>query len=254
MHSRRAMVGIIGALGAAGAASVGTTRALAEAGPGEAAAPLPNLTPLEKELNAGQSALVVVDFQNAFAHTDGEHYPRFKKKFDDTHMIDISVDLVKAARALGIQVFQVTEAYTQDYRELDKGNGGGFHRAQLLRQAWKQGTFGVQLYEGVAPRAEDSDILLPNRLTLSGFGTNGLDYILKARGIKNVAVMGFTSDICCYATTLAAYDLGYRVYAIKDAMIGADDAASAAMMRYNYPMLSRVMTSAEFQGMFKRRS
>jgi ureidoacrylate peracid hydrolase len=249
MHSRRAILGVLGAVGSI---SVATSRAYADATP--ATAPLPDLMPLEKELNPGQSALVVVDFQNAFAHKDGEHYGRFKKKFDESHMIDISVDLVKASRAVGIQVFHVTEAYTPDYRELDKGNGGNFHRAQLLRQAWKQGSFGVQLYEGVAPGAKDNDILLPNRLTLSGFGTNGLDYILKARGIRNVAVMGFTSDICCYATTLAAYDLGYRVYAIKDAMIGADDAASAAMMRYNYPMLSRVMTSAEFQAMFKHRS
>jgi len=239
-------------IAATAAAAASTREVLAQAAP--AAPALPNLPPLDKELSADQSALVVVDFQNAFAHKDGEHYKRFEKIYEKTGMIDNSINLVKKARQLGIQVFQVTEAYTPDYRELDKGNGGGFHRAQLLRQAWKRGSFGVELYDPIKPGPDDNDILLPNRLTLSGFGTNGMDYIMKSKGIRNVAVMGFTSDICCYATTLAAYDLGYRVYAISDAMIGADEAASTAMMRYNYPALSRVMASADFVGMFKHKS
>ncbi len=251
MRTRRSVLSTLGAITAAGAAA---PVALAQASPPAAPVPLPNLTALEKELNPAQSALVVVDFQNAFANKDGEHYKRFQSLFEKTGMIEISVNLVKKARALGVQVFHVTEAYTPDYKELDKGNGGGFHRAQLLRQAWKQGSFGVGLYPPMQPSADDNDILLPNRLTLSGFGSNGLDYILKSRGIRNVAIMGFTTDVCCYATTLAAYDLGYRVYAIADAMIGADEAASAALMRYNYPMLSRVMTNAEFLGMFKQKS
>ncbi len=252
MPTRRSL---LTAVAAGAVATTATNRVLAQATPATPApSPLPSLQPLDKELQPDQSALVVVDFQNAFAHKDGEHYKRFQNQYESTGMIEKSVNLVKKARALGIQVFQVTEAYTPDYRELDKGNGGGFHRAQLLRQAWKRGSFGVQLYEPIQPGPDDNDIVLPNRLTLSGFGTNGMDYIMKSKGIRNVAVMGFTSDICCYATTLAAYDLGYRVYAISDAMIGADDAASKAMMRYNYPMLSRVMASTEFLAMFNRKS
>jgi ureidoacrylate peracid hydrolase len=244
MHTRRSALASFATLAAA--------PALAEGAP--ASQPLPHLPPLEKDLRGEETALVDVDFQNAFAHHDGEHFKSFQPQFEKTGMIDKSVDLVKRARAAGIQVVHVTEAYTPDYRELDWENGGGFHRAQLVRQAWKVGSFGVQLYEPMRPGADDRDILLPNRLTLSGFGTNGLDTILKSRGVRNVAVMGFTSDICCYATTLAAYDLGYRVYAISDAMVGADAAASAAMMNYCYPKLSRLMTADDFMKMFARKA
>jgi hypothetical protein len=41
-------------------------------------------------------------------------------------MIENSLNLVKVARKLGIQVIHVTEGYTNDYREMDMGNGGEF--------------------------------------------------------------------------------------------------------------------------------
>jgi len=71
-----------------------------------------------------------------------------------------------------------------DYRELDWSNPGFFHRSQIVRNAWKMGAKSVELYEPLRPGPSDRDILLPNRITVSGFGGNGLDTILKSRGIK----------------------------------------------------------------------
>jgi nicotinamidase-related amidase len=59
---------------------------------------------------------------------------------------------------------------------------------------------------------------------MSEFGANALDYILKSRGIRNVAVGGFTADVCVYATLLGGYDLGYRMYAMTDAVVSGDAA------------------------------
>ena len=250
MPTRRDVLSTFGAVTTASLAA-GEVMAQASLPPG---APLIDLPAPEKILQADQSAIVVVDFQNSFAHKEGDHYKRFKTTLEKTNMVDISVNFIKKARALGIQIIHVTEAYTHDYRELDKGNAAGFHRSQLVRQAWKVGTWPTLLYDPIKPGPDDNDIHLPNRLTLSGFGTNGLDYILKNKYIRNVAILGFTSDVCCYATTLAAYDLGYRVYAIADGMIGADEAAHNAMMKFNYPILSRVMNSNEFLGMFPQKT
>lgn len=222
--------------------------------PTAAQAPLVALPPLDQELSQSATALVVVDFQNAFAATDGEHYGAFKKQYDATNLVEKSVNLVKQARALGIQVIQVTEAYTPEYRELDRGNGGTFHRSQILRQAWKQGTYGAQLYAPIAPGPGDNDIVLPNRMTFSGFGSNGLDYILKSNGIRNVAIIGFTTDLCVFATTVAAYDLGYRVFTMSDLQVADDPVAAKEIMRYNYPKMSRIMTSDDFLRMFHPKS
>ena len=209
------------------------------------------LPPLAKQLNPAETAILFVDFQNNFAAPDGEHYPNYKKVFDETKMLENSVDLVKKGRALGVQIIQVYEGYTSDYRELDWANPGTFHRSQILRQAWKMGTKPVELYEPLRPGPNDRDILLPNRITVSGFGGNALDAILKSRGIRNVALGGFSTDGCVYATLLSAYDLGYRVYAVKDAMASDQAQFSELVLRQSYPKYSRVIGYKEFLQMLE---
>lgn len=212
---------------------------------------LPKLPALDKTLKAEQTAIVVVDFQNSFADPKGEHYPRLEKQFKDTNMIENSIAVLKQARALGVQVVHVIEGYSNDYHELDWGNGADFHRSQILRQAWKSTAWMTQLYQ---PVTGDKDIVLPDRKTLSGFGGNGLDTILKSRGIRNVAVMGFTADVCVYATAVSAFDLGYRVFSLTDAMVAADAPLTKEMLRYSYPKISRAMTTKDFLGMFPAHS
>ena len=88
---------------------------------------------------------------------------------------------------------------------------------------------------------------------MSGFGGTALDFILKSRGIRNVAVGGFTADVCVYATLLGGYDLGYRMYAITDATVAGDPAATKEMERSLFPYVSRPMPSGEFLAMFPQR-
>jgi len=116
---------------------------------------LPKLLPLDKTLRPGQTAVVMVDFQNNFASPQGAFYSLFGQQFHDSHMIENSLNLVKVARELGIQVIHVTEGYTNDYRELDMGNGAEFHRNAVLWQAFKSGSSGVELY---APIRGEKDI------------------------------------------------------------------------------------------------
>jgi ureidoacrylate peracid hydrolase len=212
---------------------------------------LVKLPPLDKTLQASESAIVFVDFQNNFAAPAGEHYASYEQPLKDSHMIEKSLDLVKQARALGIQVVHVIEGYTADYRELDLGNGGGFHRAQVLRQAWKSGSWGVQLFDGLKPGPGDKDIVLPNRITVNGFGNTGLDGILKARGIRNIALGGFSTEGCVYATMLAGYDLGYRIFALPDVMASNRPELTAMMLKDRYPQYSRVMGYQKFLTMFQ---
>lgn len=210
-----------------------------------------DVPPLAKQLKPEETAILFVDFQNNFAAADGEHYPRYKKIFEQTKMLENSVDLVKKARALGVQIVQVTEGYTPDYRELDWTNPGSFHRSQILREAWKIGDKAIELYEPLRPGPKDKDILLPNRVTVSGFVGNSLDYILKSRGIKNIALGGFSTEGCVYATMLSAYDLSYHVYALKDAMASNRVELSEMLLKESYPKYSRVMGYKDFLKMLE---
>lgn len=206
-----------------------------------------SLPPLAKQLDPKETALILVDFQGRFF--DGSD-ARMKKYLDETNLLAKAVDMVKRARALGILVVHVTEGYTQDYRELDFSNPGRFHRSQILRQAWKIGGKEAAYYEPLRPAASDKDIFLPPRIQASAFGGTGLNEILRARGIKSVAVAGFTTDVCNYATTLAAYDLSYHVYALKDLMAPFYPELSNLMLKEIYPNWSRVVANDEFLQMF----
>ena len=248
MQTRRAALTTFATMAAAAPALAqtgGKATAVATPVPG----PLPKVPPLDKTLKPSETALVFVDFQNTFAAPGGETYPHYEAILKKSGMIEKSVALAKQARAIGIQVVQVTEGYTDDYRELDWGNGAGFHRAQILRQAWKTGTWPVELVDAMKPGPNDKDILLPNRITVNGFGNNGLDTILRNRGLKNIGLGGFSTEGCVYATMLAGYDLGYRIFAIKDAMSSTREDLSRLMLEDRYPQYSRVVDAAAFIAM-----
>ena len=208
-----------------------------------------SLPPLARDLNPSETALILVDFQYPFTNPAGANHRAVKKELDEKQLLDRTVELVKKARSLGVWVIHVTEGFTHDYRELDPTNPGGFHRGQILRQAWKIGTEIQSYYPPLAPGPEDKDLVLPPRIQTSAFGGTGLDQILRSRGIKNIAVAGFTTDVCAYATVTTGYDLGYHVYALKDAMVGYFPELSELMLKNIYPMWSKVLSNDEWLGM-----
>lgn len=210
-----------------------------------------DLPPLAKNLNPQETALILIDFQANFTAPDGAHYARLKPFIHDAKMLDKTVELVRRARALGVTIVHATEGYTSDYREVDATNPGDFRRAQLIRQAWKIGSKEAEYYQPLLDGASKTDIVLPPRTQVSAFGGTGLNEILRAKGIKNVAIAGFTTDVCNYATTVAAYDLSYHVYALKDAMVPYYPELSASLLNDIYPMWSKVVGNGQFVEMLE---
>ena len=210
------------------------------------AEPLP---PVAQSLKAAETAILLVDFQNNFVSPDGAWYAKFAEHYAKTRMLERTVELVKKARVKGVLVVHITEGYTQDYRELDPTNPGAFHRGQIGRGAWKIGSKEAAYYAPLKPGPEDRDLFLPPRFQASGFGGTGLNEILRSKGIKNVAVAEFTSDVCVYATVLSAYDLGFHVYALREGMVGFFEAMAEQMVNSVYPMWSQVVGHDEFEKM-----
>jgi ureidoacrylate peracid hydrolase len=209
------------------------------------------LPPIAKELNPQQTALILIDFQYPFTDPNGANYRNIKSELDEKKLLERTVDLVKKARALGVLVVHVTEGYSSDYREIDPTNPGGFHRAQILRHAWIKGTREQSSYAPLLPGPEDKDLVLAPRNQISAFGGTGLNEILRSRGIRNVGVAGFTTDVCVYSTVSNAYELGYHVYALKDAIAGYFPEQSAQMLKNTYPMWSQVIGDDEWLTMLE---
>jgi nicotinamidase-related amidase len=209
------------------------------------------VVPAAKRIKAEETAILLVDFQANFVAPDGAWYGKFAEHYAKTKMLDRIVELVGKARAKGVLVVHITEGYTADYRELDPTNPGMFHRGQIGRGAWKIGSKEAAYYEPLKPAPGDRDLFLPPRSQASGFGGTGLSEILRSRGIKNVAVAGFTSDVCVYATVLSAYDLGFHVYALREGMVGFFDGMAEQMVNFVYPMWSQVIDNDELDKMIE---
>lgn len=216
-----------------------------------AAARAEPVPPVAPSIKAEETAILLVDFQANFVSPDGAWYNKFAEHYAKTRMLERTVELVKKARAKGVLVVHITEGYTQDYRELDPTNPGAFHRGQINRGAWKIGSKEAAYYEPLKPGPEDRDLFLPPRSQASGFGGTGLSEILRSKGVKNVAVAGFTSDVCVYATVLSAYDLGFHVYALKEGMVGFFDAMAEQMVNSVFPMWSQVIDHDGFEKMIE---
>jgi ureidoacrylate peracid hydrolase len=213
-----------------------------------AAAQAPQLPPLETHLNPRETAIILVDYQYPFTNPLGDSYGVVKKDIEGG-MLDRTVALVKKARALGVWVIHVTEGYTKDYRELDPTNPGGFHRFGIMSQGFKIGTPKAVEYPPLAPGPNDRDLIMAPRLQSSAFGGTGLNEILRSRGIKNIAVAGFTVDVCNYATVTAGYDLGYHVYALKESMAAYTQPLSTEMLGSVYTLWSKVLGNDDFIAM-----
>ncbi len=102
------------------------------------------------------------------------------------------------------------------------------------------------------PGEGDKDLFPAPRNQISAFGGTGLNEILRSKGIKNVAVGGFTTDVCVYATVTNAFDLGYHVYALRDAMAGYFPEQSEMMLKNTYPMWSKVISNDDWLAMLER--
>jgi ureidoacrylate peracid hydrolase len=216
-----------------------------------AAARAEPVSPPATSLKAEETAILLVDFQANFVSPDGAWYGKFKEHYAKTRMLERMVELVDKERAKGVLIVHITEGYSSNYRELDPSNPGGFHRGQIGRGAWKIGSKEAACYEPLKAAGGDRDLFLPPRIQASGFGGTGLNEILRSKGIKNVAVAGFTSDVCVYATVLSAYDLGYHVYALREGMVGFFDGLAEQMVNFVYPMWSRVLGNDELDKMIE---
>lgn len=81
---------------------------------------------------------------------------------------------------------------------------------------------------------------------LDGFASTNLDFILRSRGIKNIALGGFLTNCCVESTMRTGYEKGYNVVTLKDCTAALSDEEQQLAVEKNYPMFSRPMSHQEF--------
>lgn len=193
-------------------------------------------------MKASQTAVVLIEFQNEFCRPRGKLYDQVKDEMDRLDTVSHAVKLAEMARSKGCLIIHCPFVYDQSWAERHAVCGIISYAAK--QGAFRPGQWGTQLIDELRP--VQGDEVLSGKHALSGFTNTGLDRVLKAGGIQNLAVAGFLSNVCVEGTARSAYDLGYHVRVIHDAVAATSRANQQYVEREVYPLLGGSMTVDQF--------
>ncbi|KQM79586.1 pyrimidine utilization protein B [Xylophilus sp. Leaf220] len=207
--------------------------------PGSGAHVLP-ARPEPLAFHAAQTALVVVDMQNAYASVGG---------YVDTAGFDISgaqgvignvARAVVAARAAGVLVVFLQNGWDAQYVEAGGPGSPNWHKSNALKTMRKKpelqgrflakGGWDYQMVDAIAP--QPGDIVVP-KPRYSGFFNSALDSTLRARGIRNLVFTGIATNVCVESTLRDAFHLEYFSVMLEDATHELGGPAIQAAAVYN---------------------
>jgi ureidoacrylate peracid hydrolase len=194
-------------------------------------------------MNPSQTALVLIEYQNDFTSDGGTLHEAVKPVMESTHMLANTVETVRRARELGVTVIHAPITFTDDYRELNP-KPYGILKGIVDSKSFRKGTWGAEIVDDLKP--EPADIVVEGKRGLCGFASTNLDFILRSRGIANIALGGFLTNCCVESTMRSGYEKGFNVVTLKDCTAALSEEEQRLAVEKDYPMFSRPMNHDEF--------
>lgn len=191
-------------------------------------------------INPAETALVVVDMQNA---TGNRHmglgkllegrgdFERAAYRFDriDQLLIPNIRRLLEGFRSAGSPIIFITYgANAPDASDAPP------HMAPIIKAT--NNIAGQPEHEIVAELTPEPGELVLNKTTQGAFRSTALDSTLRAQGIRTVVTVGVSTNNCVAMTSMEACDLQYQVVVVSDGT-GTD---SAEMQEATLTMLRRL--------------
>ncbi|WP_420992981.1 pyrimidine utilization protein B [Cupriavidus sp. 30B13] len=205
--------------------------------------PAPLVIPARPEplaVQRGNTALIVVDMQNAYA-TPGGYVDSAGFDISGARgVIDNVVRAVAAARAAGMPVVFLQNGWDAAYVEAGGPGSPNWHKSNALKTMRRhpelqgrflaKGGWDYALIDALVPQA--GDIVVP-KTRYSGFFNSTLDSTLRARGIRNLVFTGIATNVCVESTLRDAFHLEYFGLMLEDATHELGGPAIQAAAVYN---------------------
>ena len=185
-----------------------------------------------------QTALIVVDMQNAYASQGGYlDLAGFDVSATAPVIANIKV-AIAAARAAGIKVIFFQNGWDNQYVEAGGAGSPNFHKSNALKTMRKRpelmgkllakGDWDYDLVDELQP--QPGDIVLP-KPRYSGFFNTQLDSLLRSYGIHHLVFTGIATNVCVESTLRDGFFLEYFGVVLEDAthQAGPEFAQQAAI-------------------------
>ena len=207
-------------------------------------------------INPSETALIVVDMQNAYASPGGYLDLAGFDIAGAAAVIDKIALLVEAARGAGVTVVYFQNGWDPNYVEAGGPGSPNWWKSNALKTMREKpelegtllakGTWDYALVDKLTPHPGDIVIEKPR---YSAFYNTSLDSTLRARGVKNLAFCGIATNVCVESTLRDGFFLEYFGVLLEDATHQAGPAFLQEATVYNVEkFFGWVSTTADFCG------
>ena len=193
-------------------------------------------------IDPARTAVVLIECQNDFTSDGGVLHDAVAGVMEKTGMLANTRQVVDKARAAGATVMHAPITFTAGYNELS-AHPYGILKGVVDGNAFVKGTWGADIADVLAPQA--GDIVVEGKRGLDTFASTNLDFILRSKGIDTIVLAGFLTNCCVESTMRSGYENGYKVITLSDCVAATSEEEHDNALRYDYPMFSQPMTSAE---------
>lgn len=191
------------------------------------------------DLPKGKTAILIMDCQNDIVHENGKMaamsngaMPRIIK---ERNVLGTIARLAAAGRRAGVPIIHVRHAYRPDYLDLPRNMPllRGAQKAESL----KDGTWGAEIHEAVAPQGNDVVIV---KTRVSSFYASPLEALLSAQGITHLVLTGIATDGVVEGTARDGADRGYFIVIPEDTCATMSEEAHRVVLKGVLGFLSTV--------------
>lgn len=179
---------------------------------------LRNIAPFnqhEMRLNAGRSALLVVDMQKFFLDPGS---PTFT--CGGPAILPTVKEMIEAFRAAGRPVIFTKHVHHPD--NLDSG---------IMRLWWKgmcvEGSPESEIHRDIAPMPGEKVV---SKHRYSGFYGTDLEIVLRCLRIEDLVICGIMTNLCCESTARDAYFRDFRVFIPADGTASVNEEMHCASL------------------------
>lgn len=207
-------------------------------------------------ISARETALIVVDMQNAYASEGGYLDLAGFDIGGAAGVIERIKLLTEAARAAGVTVVYFQNGWDADYQEAGGPGSPNWWKSNALKtmrekpelqgKLLARGGWDYELVDALKP--QPGDLVIP-KPRYSAFFNTSLDSALRSRGIRNLAFCGIATNVCVESTLRDGFFLEYFGILLEDACHQAGPEFLQAATVYNVEkFFGWVSTTADFCG------
>lgn len=195
------------------------------------------------KIDPKKTAVVMIEFQNDFTTEGGSLHGAVKGVMESSNMLANAQETVAKARELGATIIHAPITFADGYPELGD-SPYGILKGVVDTASFRKGTWGAEFAEEMKP--QQGDLIVEGKRGLCAFASTNLDFILRGRGIENVALGGFLTNCCVESSMRTAYERGFNVFTLIDCVAATSEEEQRVAIEKDYPMFSRPMNHNEF--------